>query len=610
MKFINLFLATAALISVPLCANGQQRPPAAKLFPESTVVYVQINDLKQLIQDMQESNFGRLLQDEKMRPFVEALYGEALDAYQEVKDDVGFDLEELMSIPTGEICFGLISPKDADMTPILIVDVNPDSDLADRVFDRGVDFVETQGGSVETETFADLKDSEGNEIEYRWLNSGGNNRLLVARYQNTYIFSNNETVTADVMSRWLGQPPEKDRTLAENRKFITIMNRCKGTRDEPAEMAFFVDPIEIAKAATRDNFVARATMAGILPILGLDGLLGVGGSTILNEEGFESVVHMHVLLSNPKTGIFDMIALRPGIDEPEIWAPANATNYMTSHWDVKKLFRKLEEMIDTANEDEGLTRREIEENINEEIGIDLVEDVIYGLEGRLTWVTWNDEKVTFNSGSNILGVKLNDPDKFAEVIEIVVGRANEENENLEKMSHQGYTYWQTPSERIENRMNLQRERNEVQFEIRPPQPCFGIVDDYFIFSENPAALRYVMDTAKGDHESLANSEGYKTIMTHMKRQLGTNVPSLTMYSNPAEQMEWMFELVKSEDVDGLLAAGAEDNRFVAGLRDAIKENPLPDFEDVAKYFPPSGGFMTVDEAGYHFMVFQLRSEDN
>lgn len=615
MKFFSALLLMTATFLAPHVAVAQQRPKAAKLLPENTLVYVQIDNFRQLAEDMQNSNFGRLLQDEQMAPLVEALYGEALSAYEDVKENVGVDLEDLMNLPSGEICFGLVAPKDGDFTPVFFVDVDPDTDTAGTLFDRGVELVENNGGTVEDSTFVDLTDADGNEISYKLIKNNGNDQFYVVERDSTYMITNDEMIATDIVSRWVEQPPEKDRTLADNRKFVTIMNRCKGTKDEPAEAAFFVDPIEIAKYSTRDNFAARAVMAGILPILGLDGLLGVGGSMILDEEGYESVLHMHVLLSNPKTGIFDMITLRPGIDSPEDWVPANVTSYMTAHVDVKKLFRKLEEMIDEANDDPGMTRRELEENINEELGIDFVEDVINGLEGRVTWAQWNEETVRINSASNIIAAKLNDPDKFREVINKVIAVAMDEgDDNLEEKTYEGYTYWQMPDSQIERmeerRLERNEERDNFEVNVRFPQPSFGIIDDYLVFSENPAALRHVMETAKGDHESLADSENYNNIMDHMKRQLGTDAPSLTLFSNPAEQMEWMFQLAESDDIKGLLEEGSAENKYVDGLKKALEDNPLPDFKDIAKYFPPSGGFMTVDEAGYHFMIFQLRAEDN
>ena len=88
------------------------------------------------------------------------------------------------------------------------------------------------------------------------------------------------------------------------------MNRCLGNNELEPEARFFIDPIGLTRSATRGNFAAQAAI-NFLPIIGLDGLLGVGGSMLLSEDDFESVVHGHILLSNPRKGILEMLALKP-----------------------------------------------------------------------------------------------------------------------------------------------------------------------------------------------------------------------------------------------------------------------------------------------------------
>ena len=46
----------------------------------------------------------------------------------------------------------------------------------------------------------------------------------------------------------------------------------------------------------------------MLPVLGVDGLLGVGASMTMDAGQFDSVMHAHVLLDNPRTGVLEMIA--------------------------------------------------------------------------------------------------------------------------------------------------------------------------------------------------------------------------------------------------------------------------------------------------------------
>ena len=86
------------------------------------------------------------------------------------------------------------------------------------------------------------------------------------------------------------------------------------------------------------------------------------------------------------------------------------------------------------------------------------------------------------------------------------------------------------------------------------------------------------------------------------------MPCMMSYNDPEDSMRFMFELAKGESVKGLLDMGAVENKYLAGLKGRLEENPLPDFEDVKKYFLPSGAFATVDDTGYHFLTFGLREK--
>ena len=162
------------------------------------------------------------------------------------------------------------------------------------------------------------------------------------------------------------------------------------------------------------------------------------------------------------------------------------------------------------------------------------------------------------------------------------------------------------------RQRLRREREgdqeSVTLELRPTQPCFGFIDDYLIITETKDFFEHIVDTHKGDEPKLADDELYKQTTGEMVRLLGTNMPSMTMFQRPDLTFRMWFDLVKSENTRDLLTQGSEENKYVAGLKRVIEENPLPDFDDVAHYFAPSGAFVVNDETGFHFLAFQVKAD--
>ena len=84
-----------------------------------------------------------------------------------------------------------------------------------------------------------------------------------------------------------------------------------------------------------------ATFLALLPVLGLDGIQAAGGAVTLNTQDFDSLVHLHLLLDNVRSGVLGMLALSSGDMEPEPWVPADVAGYRTVHWDFSKSYAAL-----------------------------------------------------------------------------------------------------------------------------------------------------------------------------------------------------------------------------------------------------------------------------
>ena len=308
-RFTGIWRAGAlTLLSVSLCfpslllGQAAERPRSDELLPETTVAYVQIENVRDFAGKLADTNTGRMLADEKIAPLVSDLFQTAEDAYSDVEDQIGLSLEEIKNLPAGEVCFAVIAPKRKTPAFVLIVDTDEESETVGKALERGRELASDMELEIESE--------ETDDVTFEKFTVQGQ-KISFFRKGGTIVISSNHDELISIVDRWMGREVEKIRPLTENRKFITIMNRCRGTKDTPADMRFFVDPIKLAKSATRGNAAAQLGL-NFLPILGLDGLLGVGGATIMNEMDFESVGHLHVLLSNPRAGIFEMLALKPG----------------------------------------------------------------------------------------------------------------------------------------------------------------------------------------------------------------------------------------------------------------------------------------------------------
>jgi hypothetical protein len=184
--------------------------------------------------------------------------------------------------------------------------------------------------------------------------------------------------------------------------------------------------------------------------------------------------------------------------------------------------------------------------------------------------------------------------------------------------YKGFKTWSISNDRLDAQMERRRQRREEQdrdtddleFQAEmSPKPAFAIVGNYLLMSFSSRSMEFIehaIDTEEGDTESLANDATFQSVTQTMTRLLKTDMPCMMTYQNPEHAFRMIFELVNSEETRTFISGQVENNEYLAGIKQRFDDNPLPDFDDVRKYFRPSGGYAVADDTGYHFLAFSLR----
>jgi hypothetical protein len=405
-----------------------------------------------------------------------------------------------------------------------------------------------------------------------------------------------------MLATWNGEAAE---TLADNQNFTAIMKRCGGSEGERPQLSFFVDPIQLVKKSVRGS--AAATGLALLPVLGLDGVQGVGGSVILATPEFDAISHLHLLLQNPRSGIPAMLALRSGDTTPESFVPADCASYVTLHWDFGATYDALTKLYNSFRGEDALAR-DIKKNISDQLQVDFQKELLDALDGRVTWTTWVVRPARWNSRSNLLALKLKDPQAFQGTMERALAKFERQ---MEKSVFGGVAYYHA-----RNPINLARPpqpageqgRQNLPPLLRSPEPCVAVLGDYLVLTDSSECLHHAILAQSDSSQSLANQLDYKLITAKIRRQPGGDSPGLITFDRPEEGMRLMYEMATSDDVRQRLSARAENNQFFRALQNALKEHPLPAFSVIAQYLAPGGGLLTNDETGFHYTGFSLRRE--
>lgn len=569
----------------PLQAAPKSAP---QILPENTLVMFRVASVPELIEKFQQTALGRIGQDEQVKPLVSQLYASASEAFGEIQDRVGMPLSELLAIPQGEICLALVGPETGPPAVIALLDGGERQASIKKLIEKAEAAMAEGGATRTTEVLGD--------VQFVVHQFGGDRARRVVYFQKdgVFAFSSDVEVAKQVLDSWNGG---EAKTLADNKRFSAIMSRCGGGKEERPQFTWFVDPLEIAKVATRGNATAQAAMA-ILPVIGLDGLQSVGGSMAFSQGEFDSVSHVHVLLDNPRAGVLEMLALGEGDATPEAWIPGDVSSYTTFFWDVEQTYRSGAKVYN-GFAGQGSVENMLKSRISDPIGVDLEKELFPELDGRYTYATRIQKPARLNSETSLLAARIKDTKRFGEVFDRVLDKYKD---NFEKKSFGGVTYhvFKTPP-----RGAFGRPEGEGPA-LRRDELCITLFDDYLVATNSAGFLEQAILTKSDPSKSLAKELDFKLITSKIARQAGGAKPGLVNFSRPEEGMRLLYDLANSEDTKKLLTRQGESNRLFKTLDTALSDNPLPPFAVISKYLAPGGGMVVSDETGFHYTGFTLK----
>jgi hypothetical protein len=568
-----------------------QRPIAPKLLPEQTLVYFRIANAPELIEKFQQTATGKIAKDEQLKPLLGSLWQIAVDAFQKAEQEVGVGLNELLKIPQGEVCIAVVAPEQGAPRSVAWIDCGDKIITAEKLLDRGEKELTDRGAARNVEVLGDV------ELVSIEVPNARDRKIAYFIREQTLVISSDVDLAKQVLAQMRGEETEDTVTLADNRKFTSIMSRSLGTKGEEPQVTWFVDPMELVRRLGRGNASAQTGLA-IVSGLGLDGIKGLGGSLAFATEEYDGIFHSHILLENPRKGVVEALALQPGDIDPEPWVPADVESYITMNWDVNKTYAEVVRLYELFRGGEGTWKSQVLASITDRVGIDLEKDLIGGVSGRFSMITWMEKPARINSQSTLIAIKLNDAAVSRKVLDRLIERFPD---RTTKKSYGGITYHEAPLDR-----NRPQPLSEEVF--RPQVGCIAVMDDYLVLTNNPKLLQQAIITKSDPSRNLATELDYKIIASKIKRHLGESQAGLIAFSRPEEGMRQLYDLASSQVVRGGLKTQIGENKFFKGVDDALTANPLPPFSVLAQYLAPSGALLTNDETGFHYMAFSLKRE--
>ncbi len=592
--FSCFFLSISCLAALCLSAASvaqAERPTAPQLLPRSTSLVFRIADAPELRNKFLKTVAGRMSQDPQLKPLLDQLYGEAVKAFDFVEQQIGVSLPDLLAIPQGELTIAVVAPEGELPAVVVLLDTGDKIESAQKLIDQATTLMDQGGLTKNVETI-----DETEIISYALPGTGAGEATFFQR-DNTVVVCNRLKLAQQILNHW-GGVENTDDLLAKNAKYAAIMKKCRRSKKNPPQITFFVDPIALAQSALTGNFAGQTGLA-ILPAIGLDGFSGVGGSITFDAEPFDVITQLHLLLENPRTGALKLLALGEGETTPQAWVPADVASYSTIHWDFKKTFEQIGELVDSF-QGGGAFAALIEKKLNQQLGIDVEKDLINGLAGRVTYLNWYQRPIKLTSSSNLLAIELNDPEAMQKTIDLLIEKIPA-GDPPEKITFGKVTYYKFSGKQPPP-------QGSGVISVGTQAVVLGIMDNVLLLSDHESLLKKVVTSSADPEKSLAGAEDYKTIARRFERIAGKNKPGMVTYNQPEEGMRFLYELATSAETQEFLAGQSKESQFFRTLKEALEKNPLPPFAVISKYLAPSGGLLVNEETGFHYTGFTLRRE--
>ena len=618
-------------------------PPSEKIFPATTRAWVSISHGPEFRQRFNRSQYGQLLKDPSMKPFIESVRKQLESSNSGRLGRLGLTLDDLLEVAGGEYALGAVESPAGKLATVVLVDVTGhDAEARDLVDTMNQRMVEQKGTKVATNDGDPLTVYQFPASE----NSGrsGDQRVAFAVSGSTLIVGDDPALVTQVIG-----------TLGEGRgdcvgslpAFGTVMGRCQNQMPATtAAVRWFVDPLPFAKAYQATN-PPREKRKGpdyvaILGRQGFDAVKGAGGVVVFDDGG-HAMRHHTMVYAPPLPGRqsdsperFNLAARMlqfPNVDSivPQPWVPRDVSGWTSLQFDLRNAFDTVESLVDDVVGEKGVYDDVIASVKEDPDGpqIDLEKDLVACLGSRVTLITDHATPIGEDSERLLIAVEVVDHERVA----ATVAKSMSIDPDMAKIDVQGNVAWELidrsmaiPQLEVElpggavphadHDDDTQRRRSKLRDreEKLLPHSVVTVAQGHLFVASHRDILERVLAT-KGDVESLGSAADYGQIATELNRLLPGKAATRSFTREeeairPAYEMLRQGAMPKSKSLTGQLLNGILGDGKPGTVRtQRLDGSTLPDFEMVRRYFGTAGlGMQSLPEGWYVTGVTLPRSQ--
>ncbi len=593
-------------------------PGAPRLLPSDSMFYLRLDEADQLRLDMKKSSLGRMINDPKLRPFADQFYATGRDLFEQISETVGVTLDELLSIPHGQVALAIhpAKPLEDDERAKIEARENEDESALDRrrnrqrlrdtysfggtlIIDAGKNIDQLMAMVQKMEDAAitggfkrRVKDIDGTDVIRLIPNRANQQSVEFFEKEGTLVIGVGYQSAQDVLKHWLDDSDEP--TLADNAKFGTILSRCVGAESTRPQFTFFVDPHLIAdRAIKRSGSMAAGLFWPVIQDLGVSRIGGIGGSSFYGGDVFEGIAHYHINIEPPRDGVLGALRPETGDTAPPKWVPAKISGYTSLNWDIAQTYENVGKVIDRFQGADSL-KRFVEQPVATRLGIKVQEEIIENMTGRILRVSWLEKPIRVNSAVSCFAVEVKDSIKAKATIAKLRDR---DPDRITLKTVNGSVVYR-----------LRGPGDNFPQALRKPEPQFLLLGKWLIYADSTKFVEKVALANSGNSPRLLELPEYELVAGELGGKLNGESPFMLAYLDGAESFRALYDLGLQDTSKQFLRQVGENNQVARKFGELLDNNELPPFSEFEKYFAPTGVFAYDEPDGIHFGLFTLRAD--
>ncbi|MGB7345272.1 MAG: DUF3352 domain-containing protein [Pirellulaceae bacterium] len=620
ITFVTVVISPLA--SLPLVAQEKEIkviPGAPRLLPEDAFLYARLDSAQDFRDDLENSSMGKMLNDPKLKPLASDVYSTFRDLFEQISDEVGVTLDELLAIPHGQVAAALIPGQIAEENENL--QPEDESDDSEQAIQRrlrrkrreqnsfaGVFIIDAGDNVDKLQAIVDrlerrMVDHDGYVRRVKEVHKTDVVRLLPPRTgrpeieyferDKTIVFGIGHRTAQDVLDQWEGESELP--SLADSNNFTSVMSRCIGAESTRPQLTFYVDPYHIAeRIVKRSGSMGAAMVWPMVQNLGFERFRGIGGSSFRGGDVFEDISHLHILIDPPRDGLLGVLRPDTGDSTPPKWVPKDVTTYTSIYWDIEQTYENAGKILETFQGADAL-QKFVEDPTKKRTGVDVPKDIVGNLTGRMIRTTWIEPPARINSQASAHGLEL--VDATAAKATIATMRERFPNAMTAETIGGNVVYFFRDSG-----------RNRIPEGFRKPEPCIMVMGKWLIQSDSRSLIERITRANSGAISGLVTVPEYELVSSELGGKLDGEKPFMVSFMRGADFLRQFYTIAGDEGTRKFFRGQAERNPNAGRFADVLQRNEFPPFEEFEKYFAPSGVFAYDSPDGIHFGSFTLKAD--